>query len=97
MAQIEPFEFKTEVLLADWSVETITVVFKPYEWLPVGVPRLNRDSDADFMWAAFEWGLEPEQLALFDKAPVTKVRKMFEAWRAAAPDDDTDKDDDTDD
>ena len=66
----------------DGTTETVVLSFRNRALIPIGVARLNRDSNEDYMWAEFEWGLSEEQLTtIFDRIPQPQLPEIYLAWR----------------
>jgi hypothetical protein len=75
------FQYKAEIPAADGTVENVVLTFKDRAMLPIGLARRNRDSNADYMWAEFEWALSEDDLAVFDRIPQPQLPKIYAAWR----------------
>jgi hypothetical protein len=78
---VPDFEYKTEIPTADGGTEKVVLTFRDRALMPIGVARLNRDSGVDYMWAEFEWGLSPDDLAVFDQIPQPQLPEIYKAWR----------------
>lgn len=58
-----------------------TIVLKPFDQVPNGVLRKNRDNPEAGVWAMFEWALSAKDLELFDLLPASDTADLLEAWQ----------------
>ncbi|AYQ99954.1 tail assembly chaperone [Mycobacterium phage Nebkiss] len=78
------FVYKFELEDENGAKVEHTIALKPFDQLPNGVLRKNRDNPEAGVWAMFEWGLSPNDLELFDQAPASLTADLLEAWQKAS-------------
>lgn len=77
------FVYKFNLGEGDEKVEH-TIALKPFDQIPTGVLRKNRDNAEAGMWSMFEWALTEKDLELFDQMPAKKVDELMTAWQKDA-------------
>ncbi len=64
--------------------EDKTIALKPFDQLPAGILRKNRNNDAEGMWAMLEWALTEKDLETFDLLPANQLEEVLEKWQKDA-------------
>lgn len=62
------------------DVETV-LYFKPLNLVPLGLIRKHRHNQYQYIWAAFEWALDEENLAKLDELPSDQLYVVLQAMQ----------------
>lgn len=64
--------------------KVVELTFKPFDQIPTGLVRKNRKDPESAAWDMIEWGLSEDDLAKFDKLPITAVEDVLDAWQESS-------------
>jgi hypothetical protein len=74
-----PFVYELEI-----DGETVSLTFKPFDQVPIGIIRKHRKNTEEGGWALLEWGLSEDDLAALDDAPLSTLETVFDAWQESS-------------